>query len=50
MSDHNPNDRIYMRPSKPANEMTPEEIRAFAEEVYDRIMGTLPERDENDEK
>jgi hypothetical protein len=39
-----------MRPSKPANEMTPEEIRAFAEEVYDRIMGTLPERDENDEK
>ena len=50
MSDHNPNDRFYMRPSKPANEMTPEEIRAFAEEVYDRIMGTLPERDENDEK
>jgi len=50
MSDHNPNDRIYMRPSKSANEMTPEEIRAFAEEVYDRIMGTLPERDENDEK
>ena len=50
MSDHNPNDRIYMRSSKPANEMTPEEIRAFAEEVYDRIMGTLPERDENDEK
>ena len=50
MSDHNPNDRIYMRPSKPANEMTPEEIRAFAEEVYDRIMGTLPERDENDEE
>jgi len=50
MSDHNPNDRIYMRPSKPANEMTPEEIHAFAEEVYDRIMGTLPERDENDEK
>jgi hypothetical protein len=50
MSDHNPNDLIYMRPSKPANEMTREEIRAFAEEVYDRIMGTLPERDENDEK
>jgi hypothetical protein len=50
MNDRNPNDRIYMRPGKPANEMTSEEIRAFAEEVYDRIMGTLPERDENDEK
>ena len=49
MSDHNPNDRVYVRPSKPVNEMTPEEIRAFAEEVYDRIMGTIPER-ESDEK
>ena len=50
MSDHNPNDRVYMRSSKPANEMTPEEIRAFAEEMYDRIMGTLPERKDGDEK
>ena len=41
MSDHNPNDRFYMRPSKPANEMTPEEIRAFAEEMYERIMGQM---------
>ena len=49
MTNHNPNDRVYVRPSKPANEMTPEEIRAFAEEVYDRIMGTIPER-ESDEK
>ena len=49
MTNHNPNDRVYVRPSKPANEMTPEEIRAFAEEVYDRITGTIPER-ESDEK
>jgi hypothetical protein len=50
MSDHNPNDRIYMRPNKPANEMTEEEIHAFAEEMYNRIMGILPEREESDEK
>ena len=49
MNNHNPNDRVYVRPSKPVNEMTPEEIRAFAEEVYDRIMGTLPERKVDDE-
>ena len=41
MSDHNPNDRIYRRSNKPANEMTAEEIRAFAEEMYERIMGQM---------
>ena len=41
MSDHNPNDRIYMRSDKPADEMTPEEIRAFAEEMYERIIGQM---------
>ena len=50
MSDLNPDARVYMRSSKPANEMTPEEIRAFAEEMYNRIMGTLPERKVDDEK
>ena len=50
MSDHNPNDRVYMRSSKPLDEMTPEEIRAFAEEMYNRIMGTLPERKVDDGK
>ena len=50
MSDHNPNDRIYMRSNKPADEMTDEEIRAFAEEMYEQIMGTLPERKVDDEK
>ena len=41
MSDHNPNDRVYMRSSKPANEMTQEEIRAFAEELYERIISQI---------
>ena len=50
MSDHIPNDRIYLRSNKPLNEMTPEEIHAFAEEMYDRIMGTLAERKVDDEK
>ena len=41
MSDHNPIDRIYLRSNKPLDEMTPEEIRAFAEEMYERIMGQM---------
>ena len=50
MSDHDPNERIYMRPNKPATEMTEEEISAFVEEMYNRITGTLPERKVDDEK
>jgi hypothetical protein len=50
MSDHNPNERIYMRSNKPANEMTEEEIHAFAEEMYERIMSTLPEHKVDDKK
>jgi len=42
--------RVYMKPNKPATEMTDEEIRAFAGEMYDRLMGTSPGREENDEK
>ena len=30
-----------MKPNKPAAEMTEEEIRAFAEEMYNRIMGQM---------
>ena len=41
MYESNPNERIYLRPSKPVNEMTREEIRAFAEEMYERIMGQM---------
>ncbi len=50
MSDHNPNDRVYMKPNKPATVMTEEEINALAEEMHNRIMGTLPERKVDDEK
>ena len=49
MSDHNPNDRIYMRSNKPANEMTEEEIIAFAEEMYERIMGQMSVDKKTDE-
>ena len=41
MSDHNPNDRIYLRSTKPLDEMTSEEIKAFAEEMYERIIGQM---------
>jgi hypothetical protein len=49
MSDHNPNDLIYMRSNKPANEMTEEEIRAFAEEMYERIKGQMSVDKKTDE-
>ena len=38
MSDHNPNDRVYVCVPKPLDEMTPEEIDEFAEETYEQIM------------
>jgi hypothetical protein len=38
MSDHNSNDRVYVRVPKPLDEMTPEEIHEFAEETYEQIM------------
>ena len=49
MSDHNPNDRIYMRANKPANEMTDEEVRAFAKEMYERILGQMSAVKQTDE-
>ena len=49
MSDHNPNDRVYMRSNKPLNEMTPEEIRAFAEEMYERIISQMSADKQTDE-
>ena len=49
MTDHNPNDRIYLRSNKPLNEMTPEEIRAFAEEMYARIIGQMSADKKTDE-
>ena len=49
MSDHNPNDRIYMRSNKPADEMTEEEIHAFAEELYERIISQMSADKQTDE-
>ncbi len=50
MSKSNRKKRVYMKPNKSATEMTEEEIHAFAEEMYNRIMGTLPERKVENEK
>ena len=50
MKKSNRKKRIYMKSNKPATKMTEEEIRAFAEEMYNRIMGTLTEPKKNDEK
>jgi hypothetical protein len=41
MSKNTPNERIYLSPSKPVNEMTKEEIRTFAEETYEQIIRSL---------
>ena len=38
VSDHNPNDRLYVRVPKPLDEMTLEEIHEFAEDTYEQIM------------
>ena len=50
MSKSNRKKRVYMKPNKPAAEMTEEEIHAFAEEMYNRIMGTIHEDKKNDKK
>ena len=44
MNKNRPNERIYLHPSKPVNEMTKEEIRALAEETYEQIIHTLAEK------
>ena len=44
MNKNSANERIYLRPSKPLNEMTKEEIRAFAKETYEQIIRTLAEK------
>ena len=49
MSESNSKKRVYMKPNKPAAEMTEEEIRAFAEEMYERIMGQMSAHKQTDE-
>ena len=42
MSEKNSKQRTYMRPPKPVNKMTEEELDAFATAMYERMMGLLP--------
>ena len=44
MNENSPNERIYLRPSKPINEMTDEEIRTLAEETYEQIIRALADK------
>ena len=44
MNKNSPNGRIYLRPSKPLNEMTEKEIRTFAEETYEQIIRALADK------
>ena len=50
MSDHNSNDRVYVRVPKPLDEMTPEEIDEYAEETYEQIMKLIRGGEDTDEK
>ena len=50
MTENNPNERVYLRPSKPLNEMTDEEIRTLAEETYEQIICTLAKKKNTETK
>ena len=50
MNENNPNERIYLRPNKPINEMTDEEIRIFAEETYEQIIRALADKKNTETK
>ena len=50
MNEVTPNARIYLRPSKPLNEMTKEEIRTLAEDTYEQIVRALAEKKNTETK
>ena len=50
MNINSPNERIYLRPSKPVNEMTKEEIRELAKETYEQIIRALAEKKNTETK
>ena len=50
MNENSPNERIYLRPSKPLNEMTDEEIRTLAEETYEQIIRALADKKNTETK
>ena len=49
MRENKSDKRVYMKPNKAANEMTPKEIRAFAEEMYERIISQMLADKQTDE-
>jgi len=46
MNKDNTQNRVYMRPSKPVNQMNEGEIEAFADQMYQKIMKTLFQQEE----
>jgi len=50
VNENSPNEHIYLRPSKPLNEMTDEEIRTLAEETYEQIIRALAEKKNTETK
>ena len=50
MSESNSKKRVYMKPNKPATEMTEEEIHAFAEDTYEQIIRALAEKKNTETK
>lgn len=50
MNKSSPKELVYLRPSKPVNEMTKEEIRALAEETYEQIIRALAEKKNTETK
>ena len=50
MNENSPSERIYLRPSKPLNEMTEKEIRIFAEETYEQIIRALADKKNTETK
>ncbi len=50
MNKNSPNERIYLRPSKPLNEMTDKEIRTLAEETYEQIIRNLADKKNTETK
>lgn len=50
MSKTNRKKPFYVRPDKSLTEMTKEELRKFAEDVYDRFIATSAKVEKSDEK
>jgi len=50
MSKTNRKKPFYVRPDKSLTEMTEEELRKFAEDVYDRFIATSAKVEKSDEK